>query len=167
MRRMRGRVEQGPVRRRPTGFDQLMIAELHSIELATTEPIQVLDCTEQLTELLKPGRVRTGLLTVISNHTTAFVTINENERRLHQDMVTFLRKVAPPAAGYGHDLEPVDDRQNAHAHLAGLFMSASQGIPIVDGCLMLGTWQSILFVELDGPRPRRTLQVQILGEPGP
>jgi secondary thiamine-phosphate synthase enzyme len=104
------------------------------------------------------------LVTLISNHTTAYVTLNESESNLQRDMTDLLAKVAPPNAGYGHDLDPVDGRANAHAHLVGLFMNASETIPLIDGRLLLGTWQSILFVELDGPREERSVHVHVLGE---
>jgi secondary thiamine-phosphate synthase enzyme len=141
-----------------------MTSILSELRLATAAPIQLIDVTEQVRVLLEASGVRNGLLTVISGHTTAFVAINELEPHLQADMVDFLTRIAPPGADYGHDRAPVDDRPNAHAHLAGLFMNASESIPIVDGRLVLGAWQSILFVELDGPREARSVNVHILGE---
>jgi len=138
---------------------------LSEISLATTERIQVVDITEKVRKLLDESGISQGLLTLISNHTTAFVGVNEREIELQRDMVEFLSKVAPRGAGYRHDVHPVDDRQNAHAHLAGLFMNASESIPVTDGRLLLGHWQSILFFELDGPREARIIHAQILGEP--
>jgi secondary thiamine-phosphate synthase enzyme len=63
-----------------------------------------------------------------------------------------------------HNFNPVDGRLNAHSHLLGLFMNASETIPIAQGELLLGQWQSIFFIELDGPREERILRVQIAGE---
>ncbi len=137
---------------------------LSKLHLVTTEPIQVLDITAQVIGLLEQSGVRNGLLTLISNHTTAFVNLNELESNLQRDMVEFLRRVAPAGGNYRHDEDPVDDRPNAHAHLAGLFMNATESIPVTDGRLLLGGWQSILFVDLDGPREARTVHVHILGE---
>jgi secondary thiamine-phosphate synthase enzyme len=134
------------------------------LQITTAEAIQIVDVTERVTAILSASGIRNGLATLISNHTTAFVALNESEPRLQQDMIAFLASVAPPGAGYGHDVSPVDDRANAHAHLAGLLMSGSESIPIVDGRPLLGRWQSILFVELDGPREGRTLHVHVLGE---
>lgn len=138
---------------------------LSQISLATKEPVQVVDITENVRALLDESGISRGLVTLISNHTTAFICVNEREIELQRDMVEFLTRVAPRGAGYRHDVHPVDDRQNAHAHLAGLFMNASEGIPVTDGRLLLGDWQSILFIELDGPREVRSVHVQILGEP--
>jgi len=122
-----------------------------------------MDITAQIKQLLAESRVSNGQLTLISSHTTAFVSLNEFEPGLQQDMVEYLDRVAPPGAGYRHDDNPVDGRLNAHSHLAGLLLNPSLTIPIVKGRLLLGGWQSILFIELDGPRETRSLHVQILG----
>ena len=143
-----------------------MKSVLKEVRLGTTEPIQIIDITNRVKHLLSVSGVSNGLLTLISSHTTAFVSLNEFEPGLQQDMVEFLDRVAPPGAGYRHDVNPVDGRLNAHAHLAGLFMNPSLSIPVVKGELLLGGWQSILFVELDGPRETRSLQLHLLGVEG-
>ena len=140
-----------------------MKSVLKKVRLGTTEPIQVMDITAQIKQLLAESGVSNGQLTLISSHTTAFVSLNEFEPGLQQDMVEYLDRVAPPGAGYRHDVNPVDGRLNAHSHLAGLFLNPSLSIPIVKGKLLLGGWQSILFIELDGPRETRSVHVQILG----
>jgi len=140
-----------------------MKAVLRELRLKTSAPIQVIDMTSQARGLVEQSGIRDGLLTVISNHTTAFISLNESEARLHEDMVEFLARFAPKGAAYRHDLEPVDDRPNAHAHLAGLFMNSSESIPVDGAKLVPGAWQGILFVELDGPREARSVYVHILG----
>lgn len=139
---------------------------LKEVRLGTTEPIQIIDITNQVKHLLADSGVSNGLLTLISSHTTAFVSLNEFEPGLQRDMVEFLDRVARPGAGYRHDANPVDGRLNAHSHLAGLFLNPSLSIPVVKGELLLGGWQSILFIELDGPREMRSLQLQFLGVAG-
>jgi secondary thiamine-phosphate synthase enzyme len=140
-----------------------MNARIDHIELATTEPIEIIDITAHVRERVRASGLRHGLMTVISNHTTARVNLNEREERLQQDMITFLKRLVPRDGDYGHNIAPVDDRDNAHAHLLGLFANASESIPVMDGELLLGEWQSLFFVELDGPRPRRQVTVQLLG----
>jgi len=137
---------------------------LDSITLVTTEPIQVVDITQQVRERLANSKLHNGLMTLISRHTTARVNLNEHELQLHRDMVTFLKRLVPRDGDYLHNLAPVDDRDNAHAHLLGLFMNASESIPVVDGELLLGSWQSVFFVELDGPREQRSVTLQFIGE---
>lgn len=136
----------------------------HRVILATTEPIQVIDITSQVQNLFETTGIRDGLLTLISPHTTARVHLNEREEMLQRDMVAFLQGLVPRDRDYLHNRNTVDDRPNAHAHLLGLFMNASEAIPIRDGRLVLGDWQSIFFIELDGPRAGRQVQLQFLGE---
>jgi secondary thiamine-phosphate synthase enzyme len=135
----------------------------HRILLATAAPIQVIDITPQVQALFETTGIRDGILTLISPHTTAHVNLNEREEMLQRDMVDFLTRWVPREADYLHNRHTVDDRPNAHAHLMGLFMNATETIPIVDGRLMLGGWQSIFFIELDGPRAERQVQLQFLG----
>jgi secondary thiamine-phosphate synthase enzyme len=137
------------------------------ISLVTTAAIQVLDITAQVQVALQSTGIQDGLLTLISPHTTARVNINEQEEMLQRDMVGFLAGLVPRERDYLHNRNPVDGRDNAHAHLLGLFMNASQTVPIVGGRLMLGGWQSIFFIELDGPRPERHCRLQFLGTRGP
>jgi secondary thiamine-phosphate synthase enzyme len=135
----------------------------HRIELATVEPIQIIDVTDRVREWVARSGVRDGLLTVSCLHTTARVNVNEREAQLQRDMVTYLKRLVPRDGDYLHNLAPVDGRDNAHSHLLGLFMNASESIAVADGALVLGGWQSIFFIELDGPRESRGLELQILG----
>jgi secondary thiamine-phosphate synthase enzyme len=134
-----------------------------TIVLQTDAPLQVVDITAALRERLAGSGLRDGLVTALSRHTTARININECEAQLQRDMVTFLKRLVPRDGDYLHNLAPVDDRDNAHAHLIGLFANASESIPVRDGMLQLGEWQSVFFVELDGPRPRREVSLQFLG----
>src|SRR5215213_5116585 len=106
-------------------------------------------------EWVASSGVKDGLLTLISLHTTARVNVNEREPQLQRDMVTYLKRLVPRDGDWLHNLASVDGRDNAHAHLLGLSMNASETIPVAGGALVLGEWQSIFFIELDGPRERR------------
>lgn len=96
-----------------------------------------------------------GVATVFVAHTTASVVLNEAEPRLLEDIETFVADLAPDA-GWGHD--EIDD--NADSHLRALLLGESVQIPVTDGRLETGTWQSVLFVECDGPR-RRSVSVVV------
>ena len=134
------------------------------IEFETVEPIQILDMTGQVRDWLRTTGVRDGLLTITSPHTTARVNVNEREAQLQKDMVTYLKRLVPCDGDWLHNLDTVDGRSNAHSHILGLFMNSSESIPVSGGELILGGWQSIFFIELDGPRERRALELQIMGE---
>jgi secondary thiamine-phosphate synthase enzyme len=106
---------------------------------------------------------------VFSRHTTTALAVNEDEERLLEDIKVFLEKMAPLNDRYLHnDLHlrpniPPDEPKNAHSHLMAMMLNNSEIIPIVDGKLGLGTYQSILFFELDGAR-QRTVFCQVAGE---
>jgi secondary thiamine-phosphate synthase enzyme len=133
------------------------------IALATAAPIEIIDITGQVRDWVATSGIRDGLLTLISLHTTARLNVNEREAQLQRDMVTHLKRLVPRDGDWLHNLATVDGRDNAHSHLLGLFMSASETIPVADGALVLGAWQSIFFIELDGPRPSRSVELQLLG----
>jgi secondary thiamine-phosphate synthase enzyme len=135
----------------------------HTITARTTKPIEIIDITPEVTAALASTSLKRGQLTVISRHTTAFININEKEEHLLEDMETFLKRLVPKDGNYLHNLNPIDGRHNAHSHLLGLFMNSSETIPFSEGKMLLGEWQSVFFVELDGPRAERTILLQISG----
>ncbi|WP_010479161.1 secondary thiamine-phosphate synthase enzyme YjbQ [Acaryochloris sp. CCMEE 5410] len=100
--------------------------------------------------------------------TTTALAINEYEERLLEDIKVYLHKLAPANQRYLHnDLHlrdvPEDEPENAHSHLMAITLSSSEVVPIVEGQLALGTYQSVLLLELDGPR-QRTVFLQLSGE---
>ena len=135
----------------------------HTIKRLTTKPIEIIDITAEISALLLSSGLERGQVTVISRHTTAFININEKEERLLDDMETWLKRLVPKDGNYLHNLNPVDGRHNAHSHLLGLFMNSSETIPFANGRMLLGEWQSIFFIELDGPREERSILLQISG----
>ncbi len=129
----------------------------------TTAPIQIIDITAEIRETVASCGLEKGQITLVSQHTTAFININEQEPRLLEDMVAFLKRLVPKDGDYLHNIESLDGRDNAHSHLMGLFMNSSETVPFEAGKLLLGRWQSIFLVELDGPRPKRSILMQISG----
>jgi secondary thiamine-phosphate synthase enzyme len=134
------------------------------IEFETFEPIQILDVSGQVRDWLKTTGIREGLLTVTSPHTTARINVNEREPQLQKDMATWLKRFVPCDGDWLHNLVAVDGRDNAHSHILGLLMNSSESIAVADGEMVLGGWQAIFFIELDGPRECRRLELQIIGE---
>lgn len=136
----------------------------HSFEVRTESAIAFVDVSEMVRAWVEGQGVANGLLTVSTPHTTARIVINERDAALQRDMIRHLQWFAPADAAYEHNQHTVDGRDNAHAHLAALFMPASENVQVVDGRLQLGAWQALFFVELDGPRERREVHLQLLGE---
>jgi secondary thiamine-phosphate synthase enzyme len=137
------------------------------LDIETDQSIGIYNVTPLLEELLVKTSIQNGQILVFSRHTTTALAINEYEVRLLEDLKVYLRKLAPPGDRYLHnDLHlrevPPDEPINAHSHLMAMTLSTSEVIPVVEGKLGLGTWQSVLLVELDGPR-KRTLSVQVCG----
>lgn len=116
-------------------------------QVSTDERLQVVDVTSEVESAL-PADAE-GVVTVVSKHTTAGITVNEAESRLLGDVETFLREQVPDS-GWAHD--DLDD--NADSHLRALLVGASETLPVSGGSLDLGTWQSVLLVDCDGPRTR-------------
>ena len=139
------------------------------IEFATAHPTEFLDITPRLRDEIKRAGLRNGRIHLQSLHTTLGLAINENEPLLLRDFQAMLERIAPAGAGYEHDdfarrLEiAVDEPVNGHAHCRQLLLTAFATLMVEDGHLVLGRWQSVFAVELDGPR-RRQLAMQLEGE---
>lgn len=155
----------------------------HQLEIPQTPPgIACIDITPQIRQLLQQSGIVEGCVHVLSRHTTTGLAINENEARLMDDVRQFLHRLAPPSAPYLHNdlhVRPAPDNwpggwaawaaqepQNAHSHLLSMVLGNTLTVPVTQGKLALGTWQSVLLVELDGPRPR-TVGVQLVGHVAP
>lgn len=116
-----------------------------------------IDITSRVAGVIRDCRAGDGLALVYTPHTTSAVIINEAEPGLMEDIVDVLRRVVP-RDGWRHDR--IDS--NAWSHLSASLLGSGVVVPVIDGVMGLGTWQSILFVELDGPR-RRRVRVYYLG----
>ncbi len=133
------------------------------IPLETTRRFQILDITGTVQDAVKASGIARGLALVRSPHTTASIRVNENEPRLHEDMERFLCDLAHPEGAWRHNLQTVDDRPNAWGHLMSLLLGGAAVLPVTEGRIDLGGWQSVFFVELDGPRAARKAFVRVMG----
>ena len=145
-----------------------MLIKHYQLPLTTGDGIALHDVTPQVSSYLAGSDIRNGFVTITSRHTTTALTINENEERLLEDVKTFLTQLIPPRAHYLHnDIHlrdcPPDEPENAHSHLAAMLLGSSEVIPVSASRLVLGQYQSIMLVELDGPR-ERNIAIQICGE---
>ncbi|ACV10595.1 protein of unknown function UPF0047 [Halorhabdus utahensis DSM 12940] len=118
-----------------------------TLSVSTDERLSVVDVTDQVATAVPANA--DGTATVFVPHTTAAVTINEGEPRLIGDLETALDGLVEDD-GWAHD--QIDN--NADSHIRASLIGPSVTVPVSDGTLELGTWQSILFVECDGPRTR-------------
>lgn len=129
------------------------------VEIKTSRRVEIIDITSEVQREVERSGIKNGIAVVYTQHTTTAVIINENESGLREDIVSVLDKLIPRGAGYMHDR--IDD--NADAHLRAIFLGNSVVVPVTNRKLDLGTWQRIMFVELDGPRTRRIIVKTIEG----
>jgi secondary thiamine-phosphate synthase enzyme len=130
-------------------------------EVRTTEKVGVVNVTPEVRRALRRAGLRHGLILISVPHTTCGLCVNEDEAGLRDDLAHLARALVAgvePRGGFGHDR--VDD--NAAAHLFAALLGHSVTLPVRDGDLVLGTWQSVLLIEADGPRSRR-LEMTFLG----
>jgi secondary thiamine-phosphate synthase enzyme len=139
-----------------------------TIELETKKQFEIINITEEVQTILKKSGVKNGQATVFVDHTTAAVRINHDEPLLLQDIMKMLYRLAPVDINYAHDVfeirqnVSVNERSNGHAHVKAFLLGSSETIPVHNGAMMLGSRQSIFFVELDGGR-KRTCVINIVG----
>jgi secondary thiamine-phosphate synthase enzyme len=134
-----------------------------AVHIHTTEANEFWDVTDIARAVAKRSGVTHGQLTVYSPHTTTTVMINESETGFLNDFRRALERLVPRDMYYEHDDHSVrtenlqeDEFINGHAHVRQLLTgSPSVTVPIVDGEVLLGQWQRVLFAELDQARERR------------
>jgi octaprenyl-diphosphate synthase len=139
------------------------------IRFETRQGTEFIDITDRLREEVQRAGLRTGRVHVQSLHTTVGLAVNENEPLLLRDFKTLLERVAPEGAGYEHDDFTrrvdiaMDEPVNGHAHCRQMLLTAFATLLVEEGELVLGRWQSVFAVELDGPRHRQ-LAIQLEGD---
>lgn len=140
-----------------------------TIEINSKEQFDIVDLTDEIASFVKDGEIKNGLVNIQSLHTTAVVFVQENERLLLEDIKKSLERIAPQNINYNHDdfgrrtVNMCDDEcRNGHSHCKAVCLPTSVTLNLIDNKLQLGTWQRIMFIELDKARPRK-IQIQILG----
>ena len=139
------------------------------LRFETSHRTEFVDITAHLRKEVRQSGLRAGRVHLQSLHTTVGLAVNENEPLLLRDFENLLEKLAPTGLGYEHDDfarrfdVPLDEPVNGHAHCRQLLLTGFTTVLVEDGELVLGRWQSVFAVELDGPRDRQ-LAVQLDGE---
>lgn len=140
-----------------------MITRRAEVGVRTESGTQVVNVTRKVTDACGQLGLGEGILLVSCRHTTCALSLNEDEAGLRHDLErlggSLLNAFRGPD-GYRHD--EIDD--NAQAHLTSVLLGHSLTLPVASGRPVLGTWQSILLLEMDGPRSR-TLDLTFVGDP--
>ena len=141
------------------------------IRLSSRRATEFIDLTGRLQHAVERAGLRNGRVHLQSLHTTLGLAVNENEELLLADLESLLKRLAPSEATYLHDdfslraNVPAGEPANGHAHARNLLLQPSLTVLVEEGELLLGSWQAIFAVELDGPRSREIV-LQLDGEFG-
>jgi secondary thiamine-phosphate synthase enzyme len=141
-----------------------------TLQVDTAESPAFIDITQRVLAAVRESEIWNGFVLVYSKHTTAAITIQENEPLLLEDLCRLLERFSPHNADYRHNDFSVrtvhmheDECPNGHSHCQHLILGTSETLPIIDGTVPLGEYQRIFVVELDPERTRREVLVQIMG----
>lgn len=136
---------------------------IKSIEVATRGK-GLYACTREVSQFVNESKVRTGLLTMFIQHTSASLVIQENaDPDVQYDLAAFFERLVPENDPlYRHTVEGPDDMP---AHVRGALTNTQLSIPIIQGRMTLGTWQGLYVFEHRSHPQRRSIALHILGEP--
>jgi len=132
-----------------------IITTSHSF--STKGEIDFIDLTDMVQTAVAKSGIKNGLVHVFAPHSTGILILTENDYGLLNDIKAFLEEIVPKRKAYNHP-------SNAHAHLRSVLLPPDKTLPIIDGRVEFGTWQSLLFVETDVYPRRRIVIIQVLGE---
>lgn len=137
---------------------------LHTEEvtLISEGDFHALNITDRVREVVAASGVREGSVLIFYRHTTGAVMIVEHEAGILVDLEDVLEKIVPIAASYKHHLRGYDS--NGAAHVRTALLNVSVTVPILDGKLLIGTYQEVLVIDMDPGEKARNVVVQVMGE---
>jgi len=128
-----------------------------TIRFSTRGEIEFVDLTSKVEDIVEKAGIKNGIVHIFAPHATGIIILTENEPGLLTDIKNFLERIIPKIGSYRHP-------SNAHSHIRSMLLPPDKTLPIVNGRVALGTWQSILFVETDVYPRQRTIIIQVIGE---
>ena len=128
-----------------------------SFNFSTKGEIDFVDLTDQVQEVVSESAIKNGIVHVFAPHATGILILTENDYGLLNDIKTFLEEMVPKHRAYQHP-------SNAHSHLRSMLLPPDKTLPVINGRVEFGTWQSLLFVETDVYSRKRTVIMQVMGE---
>jgi secondary thiamine-phosphate synthase enzyme len=146
--------------RKPFISSNIAMTMQQEIYLSTSKKQELTDITDKVNSIIKKSKIKDGICNVFAAHATAAIIINENyDPNICLDLLDALNKLIPSGI-WRHDR--VDG--NADSHLKSAILGPGETIPVKDGELLLGQWQSVMMAELDGPRSNRKVIVTVIGD---
>jgi len=139
-----------------------MTVESQELRFRTHREGEILDITDKTQRVIESSRMKSGVAVLFVLGSTGAITTIEYEPGLLADLPVALERLAPKDASYEHEKRWHDG--NGHSHIRASMIGPDLSVPFRDKKLTLGTWQQIVFLELD-IRPRdRTVIVQLVGK---
>lgn len=141
----------------------ILMGIYHStLTLNTRGNCDMLNITEEVSEIIRESGLESGICTVFCPGSTGSVTTIEYEGGLLKDFPQAMERLAPQDAVYEHHLRWGDG--NGHSHVRASVLGPSLTIPFLNSRMTLGTWQQITFVDFDNKSRSRTLEILLIGE---
>jgi len=132
------------------------------LNIKTKGECDIIDLTSDIRKIVKDSNINTGLVNIFCPGSTCAISTIEYEPGLLKDLPMILERIAPKNIEYEHHKRWGDF--NGHSHVRATLIKSSLTIPIEKNDLIVGTWQQIIFIELDvRPRNRRVI-VTVYGE---
>jgi secondary thiamine-phosphate synthase enzyme len=134
------------------------------VDWITNERLQLLNITDRINDIVRKSGIRDGLVHLQSLHTTSALFLNEWQEALIQDVRSFFERIVDRNDYYRHNDPQYSDceRRNADSHMRGMLMGQCLCLQVRNSTVLLGTWQSIILAEFDGPRSR-SMSIQVSG----
>ncbi len=139
-----------------------MVVICDSISFSTKGDVDIVNITSEISEVVKKSKLKSGTATIFVPGATGAVSTIEYEPGLLKDIPEALELFSPSTKEYHHHKTWGCD--NGRSHVRATILGPSLTVPFVDGSLTLGTWQQIVFIELDTRARSRKLVCQIIGE---
>ena len=139
-----------------------LIVKTKGLSIQTKGEGDILDITDKVGNAVAQSQLMNGIVTLFVSGSTGALTTIEYESGLLKDFPNMLERIAPKKLLYEHEKRWHDG--NGHSHVRASLIGPSITVPFIDGRLTLGTWQQIIFIELDVRSRRRNLILQIIGE---
>ena len=136
--------------------------ETYELTRRTTDRTDILDLTDDVSERVRESGVRHGQVLVFTPGSTAAITTIEYESGVVRDLQMAIDRMAPEDMSYDHDARWGDG--NGYSHVRSAMVGGWFSIPVVDGRLVLGTWQQIVLMDFDNHGRTRRVVVQVTGE---
>lgn len=132
------------------------------LNVKTRGEVDIINITDDVQDIVNKSKIKDGIVCLFVPGSTGTITTIEYEPGLMKDLPKALQKIAPKGEYYNHHETWHDD--NGHSHVRASLMGPGMSVPVKNGKLIHGTWQQIVFVELDTSPRNRNIIVQIVGE---